>query len=648
MNIRLLSLTLEFKRSVESIDFGRFNYFHGGIGAGKSSIARLVDYCLGGHLVNTPALQSEFSSATLHLELNGKAVQLERPKDSSDVLARWIQDGTQQTISLPTRRAGEQILPGVEVLSDLILQLSGQRIVRVRRGNSDGGGRLERLSFRNLWNYCYLSQDDLDSDFFDLEPEADHGRRSKARDVLRYVLGHHQEEVTQLEVDLDMGRQEKRALEGTVKALHEGLAAVGFTSLADVQRQEAALAEQAAQLRKEIQAARETTYPDGNHAVEHLKTQARKIHAEVAEIESELRDLRHLVDKDIRQRDELLTLQFKFKRSAGARAVLSGVEFTHCPRCTQALPERAVQHCHVCGQTEDVEAPEPHHAVLETDLKQRLEEIGDVIRQQENGLQELAGDRARALQDLKHLDLMISRALAEYDTLYVARVVSIERALADVERQQLELERWRRLPELIEQHRERIMILTSDEIRLRLALKDARRLAERDGRALKDLRALFLDCLVGARIPGLNETDVVKFAAPTYYPEISARDEQQMIITSFSTLSSGGKKTLFKCCFALALHRLAAKYNSPLPRLLIIDTPMKNISTQENREQFEGFHEMLYRLAITELSQTQFIFIDNEFKRPSQTIRLLLDMRERYMTTDREDSPPLIRYYRGK
>lgn len=111
-------------------------------------------------------------------------------------------------------------------------------------------------------------------------------------------------------------------------------------------------------------------------------------------------------------------------------------------------------------------------------------------------------------------------------------------------------------------------------------------------------------------------------------------------------MSSGGKKALFKCCFAIAVHRGAAKLEAPLPELLIIDSAMKNISERENRNQFEGFYRMLYALKAGELASTQMILIDKEFlpPEPSQPV----EVTDRHMQPDSDEHERLIRYYRGK
>ena len=69
MRFNLKSLTLTFKRGNEVVLLEGVSYFWGQMGAGKTSIARLIDYCLGADIELSPALQSEFVGATLDLIL---------------------------------------------------------------------------------------------------------------------------------------------------------------------------------------------------------------------------------------------------------------------------------------------------------------------------------------------------------------------------------------------------------------------------------------------------------------------------------------------------------------------------------------------------------------------------------------------------
>jgi hypothetical protein len=96
-------------------------------------------------------------------------------------------------------------------------------------------------------------------------------------------------------------------------------------------------------------------------------------------------------------------------------------------------------------------------------------------------------------------------------------------------------------------------------------------------------------------------------------------------------------------------HRLATESGATLPELLILDSPMKNISERENREQFERFHRMLYELHTEEFPATQLVLIDKEYFPPEDNIGL--EVHERHMQPNEPGEsnphPPLIPYYLG-
>ena len=62
------------------------------MGAGKSTIARLIDFCLGGKLEYTPALQQEFVAASLELDIEGNDVFLNRRSEEKKIHAQWTEN----------------------------------------------------------------------------------------------------------------------------------------------------------------------------------------------------------------------------------------------------------------------------------------------------------------------------------------------------------------------------------------------------------------------------------------------------------------------------------------------------------------------------------------------------------------------------
>lgn len=228
MRFFINELHIAFKKSRETIKFTDFTYFYGPMGAGKSTIARLVDFCLGGNLGEkemTPALQSEFVSASLSLKIEDTDLNLRRDCGENLIRANWTQDDEPFEVMIPARSADGEVIPesGIEVLSDLIYVLGGKTPPKVRKSKIKEDSDLARLSLRDLLWYCYLDQDSMDSSFFHLEGEAEFSKRLKSRDVLRFLVGFHQEQVAELEVKLELQRAERVKCEAGAQAIKEAL-----------------------------------------------------------------------------------------------------------------------------------------------------------------------------------------------------------------------------------------------------------------------------------------------------------------------------------------------------------------------------------------------------------------------------------------
>ena len=129
---------------------------------------------------------------------------------------------------------------------------------------------------------------------------------------------------------------------------------------------------------------------------------------------------------------------------------------------------------------------------------------------------------------------------------------------------------------------------------------------------------------------GLSETlksILLEIKFPDLYPDDNVRINPTTLIPSvysfsgeykydYVTLSSSGIRTIFKICFALAIRCFIVDANqkSLLPSLLIVDTPMKNISERVDLQIYENLYRLLFNLfsGSGKLSHTQLILVDKE------------------------------------
>jgi len=648
MNFRLNELLVHCKQGAERVPFSDFTYFYGQMGAGKSTIARLIDYSLAGDLELTPAMQSEFVAATLSLRVAGNDVTLTRNRESDQIRAQWEKSGEPFDAIIPARTGNVEVVhnTSIEVLSDLFFVLSGVKPPKVRRSKLKEDSELGRLSLRDLLWYCYLDQDSMDSSFFNLDSDANPFKKLKSRDVLRFIVGFHQESVAELEAELEAIREERLRCEGAVKAIREALTSSQLSSPLELQARRNQLQQNLQAVEAHIGQARTTVQQHSTHEMDVLRERARTLGAELGKCELALRELAESIEHDTSHRNTLLSLASRFKRAQSAREVLSGVEFKECPRCGRTLPVRPSEACVLCGQDQ---GGEPVRAVtdeaIDSDVTSRVQELEQRIHLQKQ--QQLVLQRKRTeLGNAKAVtDQELNRVSHSYDSAYLSSALHLEKERAALVQQLTDMKELEVLVSRIDQLSQEVENLAGREHGIRQQLREARKQAEQDTSNVDLLKQLFLDCLLRSRLPGFFSEDSVEIKPPHFLPEVLGKNTGDLAVTSFANLGSGGKKCLFKCCFAVALHRLAVQTKALLPTILIIDSPMKNISERENRQQFVGFHEMLHELVQGELKGTQVILIDKELQTPAQGFTPSFN--PRHMTPDDAANPPLIRYYRG-
>lgn len=646
MKLKLGTLTLQCRQSREVIQFvENINFFDGQVSTGKSSIARLVDYCLGGDLERTPAILQELVSVTLALSIGEYEVVLEREAHGSNqIQATWQGPNDMGSVLAPTQ-AAEAPIWGAHIynLSDLLFHFLGLGPMRVRRSATNHESALVRLSFRDIMWYCYLKQEYLESDFYRLRHS---DTMFKSRDVIRFLVGFYNERISDLEMQAESARKERLAKVGGAEQLRQVFHDMGYDSEREIDAQIAAAEQELVQLqaqRREL----ETTRQTGPHSVDQLRHQLRSLESKVAAEEQALRDLESRLKEERSLRAELLTSKMKVARAKRANVILADTPFEKCPGCGQDLPgSREEDQCRVCGQHEPerIEQVPLRSEMINRDITNRIAELDESILRHQDAIARTQRTSEALRTEKEALDTRYTVEMAQYDSAYVANTRTLERRSAELEERVRGLRRARQMPEAIKRMENAAIELQATEQRLRREIDAEREGLTQAAAYIRDLEETFLRILLNVRVPGVEVGDQVRINRTTWIPTIyHAGDEA--LRWDFFNAGSGGKKTLLNVCYGLAVHTVAARHGLPLPEFLIIDTPMKNIGEVVNRDLLTGFYRVLYDLAAGPLRNTQFVIIDMEFVPPSAELGLVVF--ERKFTRDNADHPPLISYYSG-
>ena len=377
MRMQFKSLKLVCRRSEETLIFGpRVSFFYGEMSSGKSTVTELLNYCLGGGLVRTPAVVSELISTQLEGTIGDTRVLIERSLDArTSVELSWESSDGFARETFPIQ-AGQHPVYEDEVynFSDFVLKCIGLPILRVRKRKRDPESDLWRVSLRDFFEFCFLDQRHLDSSFFLLEQPI---RAEKSKDVLRFVLGFHSERLNELQGEVSNLRQQQRVMRETAVQIGEFLETYGFHSKDDIANEIDQLSDEAETLEQQIEEQSTemqsvTTVAEEDHdrleAITsdlHSKTQA------IGEIKARIEEQESLIA-------EFISMKFKAARSALSSELLGRAAFEACPSCGTPLAEG--QHSDQCTLCKSALSDAPGRLsfeipVVERDLTDRIEDL---------------------------------------------------------------------------------------------------------------------------------------------------------------------------------------------------------------------------------------------------------------------------------
>ncbi len=642
MAAKIVSLKLLCKKSEELIEFGsRVSFFHGRMSSGKSTIVEMLNFCLGGKLVKTPAVSSEVIKVQLTIQFTAREVLFERSISSSIVDVSWS-DGEELLLESLPLSAGDEPVIGDEIynLSDFILVQFGLRPIKVRNRKKDENSDLHRLSFRDFFRFCYLDQRHLDSSLFRLESPI---TGEKSKDVMKFMLGFQSDRLIVLQQELQEKRQRQRSLRDAAKQISTFLKKYEFDSEAEIDQQVQRVNVRTDKLEVEREA--QNLGESVNFLADELRLEARDFENKFIEKTSAIVELEARIDEQKSLRSELISLKMKAARATSATALLEGAGFKTCPNCgTEVEPPENPDQCELCKSDVSKKVPsELQSAVVEQDLTDRIEDLKLSLRRLDGSLR----NQTRALSKVQvrraEIATQISDARQSIESEYLQRARKVEAELGKLNERRRFLMKVRAMPSEIEARQSQADNLNAEIAKTQRLMEEEEAKFEKGRENVKALERNFLQILQAIRFPEITDGDRVQINTKTWMPYIYPKGRLTDPWT-FEDAGSGGKTVLFKICFALAIHKTAAEQDLFLPRWFFVDSTMKNITPDINPEVFKHFYEELYRLLSNELKDWQCIIVDQTFS-PFKGFEDGTFARK--MVIGDPDNPPLIGYYTG-
>lgn len=211
------------------------NIIYGEEDSGKSSILELINYMLGSsRLDKYIELEQSVRYAILEIDL----------KDIRYCIKRDIFDSKKDIeVFMSSYENIHEVFPkkyiskltnqtNGEFYSDFLLDALNLPKIKIKTSPSKDSSKLQRLSFRDLFQFCYANQDDVGSK--DFLKNTNYSVYPKVKEVFKYIFNLNDEEISELQQAISYKTSTKSSLENKLSTIKEFLTTIEIQSLDDI------------------------------------------------------------------------------------------------------------------------------------------------------------------------------------------------------------------------------------------------------------------------------------------------------------------------------------------------------------------------------------------------------------------------------
>ena len=557
-NISIISLNLIGYRKNYTIPFyPGINIIYGDSDTGKSSILEFINYLLGASTIElADEVKSSVEYAALELEINNVKMTIRRdiyrPKEYIEVYPCGIDECPQFFPKKYSPTFTDSHAPD-GFFSDFLLDSLGFPKVKIKVSPSKTDSEVKRLSFRNIFKYVYVNQDDVGSkSFLELNNPV---FATSNREVLKYMFNVLDSSIAELEAEISTRTKESKAILTKYNSVSEFLRETDYDSRVSIDDAINEIDKLIAGLKVEVEKLNQTMVANSsihselksifNELSLNEKSTALSIKKTKAQIESYSR-LKNDYDNDISKIKGILHAQSRIGEITQPA--------NPCPICETPI---------ICtSNTEKFQSSEESFLAAELiSVQKKRKSIQTLIDELSLRSRELSKDHAEINEDLIKAREMLDTESEAMVTPYLTQRDSLVRELASRQ------ESRHHLVNSIRVRNQQQKIHDAYENSLLVIKQLDERLAElkRNAPSITEILSELSDYLKGyLKKVNIKRQEGISVGVKSFAPVI--RDREYLNITS------GGLRTIASVGLLISILESAIDSEVNHPRLLMIDT----------------------------------------------------------------------------
>lgn len=600
------------------VPFGEgVNIIYGDSATGKSSILECINFLLGGSkLIYDREIEATVQFIKMEVLFNGKPHVIKRnifkPRDLIEV---YVSDLKSSENIFPKKLAPKfDTQPGPDgYFSDFLMDALCIPNVRIRQSPSKVDSQMTRLSFRDVFKYCYLRQDDVGSR--GLLGSGNYAHEAKNKETFKYIFNLLDTNVSDLQAELALLTNSRSKLKSKYDAVTEFLRETEFDTEYVLSDEDNLLSGQEEAIRQQLNFINSTMVASNdNYAF--LKETLRELVGSIAVKEKYVANSDLSIDRYVRLKNDYQNDIEQLKSIRLARSVIgSPAESFSCPLCDSTVEMSNVKQEHSIA--DDDRAAQEANA-----LARRIRDLDFLIQNERDNQHRLIYDLKSLKEDRDKARLLLDEESGRMISPYLSERDGLSTELAKLQEKRKQIahaikirNQQKSILEEIVSSDDRLELMQS---RLNELIAAAPSLEE----VMSDLGDFLSAYLRHVKIKDQRDVSVSK---RTFLPVLRGRDYREM--------TSGGLRTILSIGHHLSILEAAITRQSNFPSFLMIDTVGKYLGKtqskysqetnvdEDRREELSDPAKYLniytYMFAVAERAKrnnvaTQIILVDND------------------------------------
>ena len=554
------------------------NIIYGDSATGKSSVLEIINYLFGS---SNFVFDDEIEEAVLYVMM---AVRLNNVKfvikrdifDKRADVEVYASDLEGMKKVFPKKFSPTYDREGPDgYFSNFLLTALNMPVVEVRQAPTKADSIMIRLSFRDIFKFCYLKQDDVGSK--SLLGEGGF-RAVKSKETFKYLFNLLDTAMSDLQSELSVATKESNRLEATYKVVSDFLRTVEVKDELSLEEARIELIERRDSAKAELNKINDQI-TSSNESYSALKNILSTLTRKIAEAECDISDADQAIEKFLRLRNDYQADSKKLKSIKTSQALIGQPHTTFsCPLCCSAVDLEEVKSIHDIGTAD-------HVAQELNSITRRTKDIDALLVRERNKRELALVELKNFMSDQNDARRMLDEKMSSAITPYLAERDIWSYEVAKSEEACLSIERSIR----IRTHQKSIfqeLVNSNERIQaLNLKISEVSKSAPSISDLLKDLSDALFSFLKLIQISDIRD---VSIDSSSYLPVLRNKH--------YRDITSGGLRTILSIGHFLGILKMSIDRVSNHPGFLMIDTVGKYIGktnsrykdTNANEDQKEG------------------------------------------------------------